>query len=260
MIVFDSHLHLNHADFHGRESQTWQDANEAGVCEGVVVGYDIESSARAIRLAETLEGLYAGVGVSPHDILKAPDDYLEQLKTMANHPRVVAIGEAGLEYHYPAGPKEMQIQQFLRQAELAERVQKPLIIHLREADEDFLRLLKTFPASSAILHCFTASEDVMNAAVERGFYISFSGIVTFKNAKSLHELAAKVPDANLLVETDAPYLAPVPFRGKICKPEMIIETVKKIAQIREERGEDIAHLTCRNAQTVFGLSTRSNSK
>ncbi len=253
MNIFDSHLHLNHPDFEGKEEQAWKEARDSGVSHGVVIGYDIESSKKAVALAESFEGLYASVGVSPHDYLKAPAQYLDQIKTIADHPKVKAIGEAGLEYHYPAGPKETQIEYFTQQAELAEELKKPLVIHLRDADHDFLQLMDHFPASNAILHCFTASETVMQKAVALGFYISFSGIVTFKNAKEIQRIASKVPDAQILVETDAPYLAPTPYREKPCEPKMIVETVKKLAEIRGQEIDEIRTRTSENAKHIFQI-------
>ncbi len=253
MKLFDSHLHLNHEKFHNQETAIWRSANQAGIDQAIVVGYDLASSQRAIELAETLPGLYASVGVSPHDILEAPNDYYQQLETLAQHPSVAAIGECGLEYHYPAGPKDIQIEHFLKQSKLANDSGKILIIHLREADEDFLNILQTEPPQAAILHCFTASFEVMEKSVELGYYISFSGILTFKNAKDLHDIATKVPSSNLLIETDSPYLAPVPYRGKMCEPKMIVETAKKLAELREEEIEQIAAQTRLNARKAFHI-------
>lgn len=253
MILFDSHLHLNHTDFHNREEQVWQEANQAGVREGIVIGFDLDSSRRAVDLANKLPGLYASIGVSPHDAMAAPGGYIEALQELSRNPRVVAIGECGLEYHYPVGPKEKQIECFLKQIRLARELDKILIIHLREADEDFLRILQTEPPASAILHCFTASSRIMDACVERGYYISFSGIITFKNARDLHAIAPQIPIKNLLIETDAPFLAPIPHRGKTCEPKMIIETVAKLAELRKEDLETIARQTRDNAHRAFAL-------
>lgn len=254
MKLFDSHLHLNHPDFLGREADVWNEAQAAGVTEGVVIGYDLESSRRAIQWAEQLPGLYAAVGVSPHEILAAPPGYLDELERLAAHPRVAAVGECGLEYHYPAGPKETQVEHFLQQIDLANRLKKAVVIHLREADEDFLRILDSCPPEAAVLHCFTASRNVMERAAARGYGISFSGIVTFKNARDLQALAAEVPEANLLVETDAPYLAPVPHRGQLCEPRMITATVRQLAALRDTSGEKIAERTWINARRVFQIA------
>lgn len=251
--MFDSHFHLNHPLFSGIEASTWQEAGQFGITEGTIIGYDLESSQKALQLAEQLPGLYAAVGVSPHDILQAPADYIEQLQRLAQHSKCVAIGEIGLEYHHPVGSKEIQQEQFIRQIRLADSLQRIVVIHLRDADEDFLRILHPQPPRSAVLHCFTASDAVLHAAVELGYFISFSGMITFKNAHSLRKAAAQTPEDQLLIETDAPYLAPVPYRGKTCTPKMMIETAKVLAEIRNTTPEKIGNLTERNAKRAFGL-------
>lgn len=253
MNLFDSHLHLNHEEFQGRESTVWKEAQESGVLEGVVIGFNLESSRRAIELAEQLPGLYASVGVSPHDALAAPDNYMDELLKLAVHPLVVAIGECGLEYHYPVGPKEKQIDCFLQQSNLARQLDKMLVIHLREADEDFLRILRDNPPSRALLHCFTATREVMEAAIAQGFYISLSGILTFKNAKDLHAIVPDIPTENLLIETDSPFLAPIPYRGKRGEPKMIVETAKQLAILRQTSVETIARQTAENARRAFSI-------
>ncbi|MGC9326136.1 MAG: TatD family hydrolase [Candidatus Hinthialibacter sp.] len=257
IILFDSHFHLDHEVFKDREADVWMEAYHSGVQEGVAIGVDLPSSRTSVEWAEKLPGLYASVGLSPHDVMAAPEHYIDELRRMAEHDRVVAIGECGLEYHYPVGPKEKQIECFLHQIDLAREMEKILIIHLREADDDFLRILDKNPPASAIVHCFTASETVMNAAVELGYYISFSGVVTFKNAKDLQKIVPLVPNDNLLIETDAPYLAPVPYRGKTCEPKMIISTAQKIAELRHEGVKFIAQLTRQNARRAFKIDAKS---
>ncbi len=253
MTIFDSHIHLNDNSFQGREKAVWDEANAAGVTEGVTIGFDLESSQRAIELAERLPGMAASVGISPHDILAAPQNFAETLERLANHPDVVAIGECGLEYHYDAGPRDIQIDGLVRQIRLANELGKITVIHLREADDDFLNILSSTPPDSAILHCFTASKRVMEEAVSRGYFISFSGIVTFKNARDLHEIVKLVPPNRLLIETDAPYLAPVPFRGKPCEPGMLVETARRIAELRETGIDTIARITRENARIAFQI-------
>lgn len=251
--IFDSHIHLNHPDFEGQTDQLWNEARQVQIRRALVVGYDLASSRRAIELAERLPGLYASVGVSPHDVMKVSEGYPADIESMAAHPKVVAIGECGLEYFYPVGPREKQIEHFSIQIELARRLDKPVVIHLRDADEDFLRILNTRPPHSAILHCFTASEQVMRKAIELGFYISFSGIVTFKKSNEVKEIASKVPLEHLLVETDAPYLAPAPYRGKQCEPRMIVETCKALAEIKAVDYETLIVATSENAKKVFRI-------
>lgn len=251
--IFDSHLHFNSPEFEGQIDALWREANQAGVERAVVIGYNLETSKKAIEIASQHEGLYATVGVSPHDMAEAPEGYLDRLVELATKPKVVGIGEAGLEYHYPVGPKELQIERFSEQIELANRIQKPIVIHLRDADEDFLEVIEDTPPDSAILHCFTASIQTMQRCVENGYFISFSGIVTFKKAVEVQEAAKAVPLQYLLIETDSPYLAPTPFRGKRCEPRMIIHTAERIAEIRETDTEEIAQATFDNACRIFGL-------
>lgn len=253
MKLFDSHLHLNSPQFDGRVDEVWAEAQQAGVTRAVVIGYDLETSRKAVEISQQHQNLFSAVGVSPHDICKAPGDYLKQIKEIACQEQVVAIGEAGLEYHYDVGPKEEQIEGFLNQIRLANQLSKPIVIHLRDADDDFIQIMKDEPPDSAILHCFTASMRLMEAAVERGYYVSFSGIVTFKKAVEIQEAAAAVPDEYLLIETDSPYLAPTPFRGKQCEPKMIVHTAEKVAQLRNQTMEEIAGFTYKNANSVFRL-------
>jgi len=258
ILLFDSHHHINDPILMNREESVWREAVHAGVARGVVVGYDLDSSRRAVEQAQRHPGLFAAVGVSPHAAAKAPKGYIEELRDLAAHPKVCAIGEAGLEYHYPAGPHEMQIERLSEQLHLANELGKILIIHLREADEDFLRILNSDPPNAAILHCFTASQAVMEKAVGLGYFISFSGILTFKNAKEIQWIAHLVPEDNLLIETDAPYLAPIPYRGQTCEPKMLVETAKKLAEIRGETFEKIGELTFRNACRAFGVDSLFN--
>ncbi len=254
MKLFDSHLHLNSPHFDGRVEDVWNEAINEGVEKAVVIGYDIETSRKAVEIAKRHNGLYASVGVSPHDICQAPDDYLSLIEDLANDTSVVAIGEAGLEYHYPVGPKEQQIEGFVKQIELANELGLPMVIHLRDADDDFIQIMNESPPNSAILHCFTASMELMHAAVKKNYFISFSGIVTFKKAAEIQEVAKVVAEDNLLIETDSPYLAPIPFRGKQCEPKMVVHTAKKVAELREQPVEEIAEITYKNAMRIFGIN------
>lgn len=253
MRLFDTHMHLNHPDFAGREEVVWQEALAAGVETAVVIGYDLESSRRAVELAERLPNLYASVGVSPHDYSKAPEGYIDSLRDMAAHPKAVAIGEAGLEYYYPAGPREFQIEHYVRQIELANELNKTLVAHLRDADADMLELFESHPPRRMILHCFTGSLELMQEAARRGHFVSLSGIVTFKSAKDLQAVAKRIPKENILIETDAPYLAPVPFRGKPCEPKMVAETARFLAALRGEDVEVFCAQTWENAKRAFGI-------
>ncbi|MDX9753464.1 MAG: TatD family hydrolase [bacterium] len=255
MPFFDSHCHLNHPDFAPDAEAVWETSRAQGVDTAIVIGYNLASSHHAVELAERLPGLYASVGLSPHDIRTAPSTYLSQLQSLAIHPKVAAIGETGLEYNYDVGPKDLQQGIFQDQIHLANELGKPVVIHLRDADQDFLSLLDSTPPQAAILHCFTASIEVMQVCVQRGYAISLSGIVTFKNAKSIHAIVPHIPEECLLIETDAPYLAPIPYRGKRCKPWMIEKTAAVVAQLREQSVDAIMQITHQNATRIFQLST-----
>lgn len=254
MHWFDTHCHFNHPDFLGKENEAWKRAQDAGVKHTVIIGYDLQSSRCAVELVDELDDVYAAVGVSPHEILNAPDGYIDDLREQAKHPKVVAIGEAGLEYHYPVGKHDVQQREFMKQARLADELDKTLVIHLRDGDDDFLRLWDEAPPKNAILHCFTASEAVMEKAVSLGHYISFSGILTFKKSSDLHNIAPKIPRENILIETDAPYLAPTPFRGKPCEPAMVIHTGAYLGTLRDWTEEETAKITFNNAMNAFQLN------
>ncbi len=179
----------------------------------------------------------------------------EALLTLSKNERVIAIGETGLDYHYAPETKALQLDSFKKHIQVAKQLNKPLIIHTRDAQEDTLALLREEQAASVggILHCFTETWDMAEQAIELGFYISFSGIVTFKNASALREVAAKVPDDKILIETDAPYLAPVPHRGKENQPAYVVEVAKHLASIRGQSVEEIARLSTENFNRLFNL-------
>lgn len=251
--LFDSHLHLNHPDFADDATAVWQKSQEMGVTLGVVIGYDLESSRKAIELSGQLDGLYASVGISPHDVLNAPDDWQDQIRKLAEHPKAAAIGETGLEYFYDPDHKDLQKVLFQSQIQIANELGKIVVIHLRDADNDFLGILENNAPKEAILHCFTAGKQVLDAAVARGYYISISGIVTFKSAREIQDCVPLIPENQLLIETDSPYLAPIPYRGKRCEPWMVQETAAKIAALRNEGMLQICAKTYRNAALAFHL-------
>ncbi len=254
MRLFDSHTHLNHARFDEDRDQVWERAQEACVERAVVVAWDIESSRAAIEMAQRHEGLSATVGVSPHDAVAAPDGYLEIMRELAASKCVVAIGEIGLEYHYDAGPKEVQREIFRAQLDLAIELDLPVVIHNREADVDLLEDLSAHLPPGGVLHCFTSTPETMRAGVELGMHVSFTGIVTFKNMGGLREAVAGVPEERLLVETDCPYIAPVPYRGKRCEPSMVSKTLESLAACRETDPEQLAAVTYANACKLFRIT------
>ncbi|HTQ04970.1 MAG TPA: TatD family hydrolase, partial [Polyangiaceae bacterium] len=199
------------------------------------------------------------VGVHPHDASRADSALEAELAELAARPRVVAVGEVGLDYHYDHSPRDTQKDVFRRFIALARRLKKPLVIHTRSAPADTLAILESESARDVggIIHCFSEDRAFAARALELGFYLSFSGIVTFKNAKAVHEVAAWAPSDRVLVETDSPYLAPVPLRGKKCEPAFVKHTAARLAELRHADFADLAALTTANAARVFGLPAPS---
>jgi TatD DNase family protein len=253
--LVDSHCHLDDEKFAADLDAVIERAQAAGVERMMAIGTgdgppDLEV---AIRLAEAYPCFYATVGVHPHDAAKATLATFDQLRALAAHPKVLAIGEIGLDYHYDFSPREVQREVFRAELRLAAEAGKPVVIHTREAWEDTLRILDEHPPAALIMHCFTGGPDNARQCLERGFYLSFGGVLTFPKAENVREAARITPDDRLLVETDAPYLAPVPHRGKRNEPAFVVDTARRLAQVRGTTAEEMAALTTRNFERLFGL-------
>jgi TatD DNase family protein len=247
VTLVDSHCHLDDAKFDEDREAAIGRARAAGVERMLAIGTgngppDLEA---AVRLADRYDFMYATVGVHPHDVAKATEETFARLRELAAHPKVLAIGEVGLDYHYDFSPRPVQREVFARQLALAAEVRKPIVIHTREAWDDTLGQVVDLPYSG-IMHCFTGDAAQARQALDRGFYLSFGGVLTFPKADALREAARIVPDDRLLVETDCPYLAPVPHRGKRNEPAFLVETVRRLADVRGRAAEEIAELTTRN--------------
>ena len=199
-----------------------------------------------IRLAERFDCMLATVGVHPHDASKWTPECDRALRERCSHPKVVIVGEIGLDYHYNFSPPENQRDVFISQLQIASDLNKPIAIHTREAWDDTVAILREFPGVKGIFHCFTGGPREAEAALDLGYYLSFGGVVTFPKASGLREAAKLAPADRILVETDAPYLAPVPHRGKRNEPAFVVEVVGKLAELRETTAEDIAHTTTAN--------------
>jgi TatD DNase family protein len=255
MRLADSHCHLDDAQFDPDRDAVIERARAAGVETLLAVGTgkgppDLEAG---IRLAGAYPGMYATVGVHPHDAGKAVPQTFERLRELLSHPKVLAIGEIGLDYHYDFSPRETQREVFARQLAMARDAAKPVIVHTREAWDDTMRLLKEAGAARGILHCFSGGPEEAEQALGLGFHISFAGVVTFPKALRLQAAARMVPLDRLLVETDAPYLAPVPKRGKRNEPAFVVETARKLAELRGVTLAEIASATTENFRRLFGL-------
>jgi TatD DNase family protein len=248
VTLVDSHCHLDDPKFDEDRERVIERAQAAGVELMLAIGTgsgppDLEA---AIRLADRYPFIYATVGVHPHDASKATGETFEQLRSLATHPKVVAIGEIGLDYHYDFSPRETQRAVFARQLAIAAEVRKPVVIHTREAWEDTLGAVAGGVPHGGILHCFTGDGAQAGQALALGFHLSFGGVITFPSAGPVREAARLTPDDRLLVETDCPYLAPVPHRGKRNEPAFLVETVRRLAEVRGGSVEHIAALTARN--------------
>jgi TatD DNase family protein len=257
--LVDTHCHLDPQYFPAGPGDVVARAEASGVVGFVVIGVggDLEPARAAVDLASKWpEKVGAVVGVHPHDATTLTDAALAELTLLGASPHVVAIGETGLDYHYDHSPRETQREAFARLIALAKTLKKPLVIHTREAPTDTLDLLDSEGARDVggIIHCFSEDLPFARRALELGFDLSFSGIVTFKTARSIHEVAAWAPEDRILVETDSPYLAPVPMRGKPCEPSYVVHTATRVAELRGVSLEAIAHATTQNAERRFGRS------
>jgi len=254
--IFDSHAHYGDHAFDGDREAVLCGLAGGGVCGAVTIGTDISSSREALRLARRYSGLglYAAVGIHPEEAGGLPEYWEEELALLLEKPEVVALGEIGLDYHYDdMAPKEVQRNLFERQLLLAKRKGLPVLVHDRDAHGDTLELLRRH-RPFGVVHCFSGSVEMMREVVALGMYVGLGGAVTFKNARVPLEVARAVPLERLLLETDAPYMAPVPFRGKRCDSTMIAFTAEKIAELRAVPVQELLDATCENAKRFFGLT------
>lgn len=255
-MYIDTHVHLN-ADQYDEDLQEVIDrALNSKVEKMVVIGFDRKTIKRAIRLAEQYDFIYAVVGWHPVDAIDCTDEDLEWIEQLAAHDKVVGIGETGLDYHWDKSPRDIQQQVFRKQIQLAKRVDLPIIIHNREATEDVLTILREEDAQQVggVMHCFGGSVETAQESIKMNFMISLGGPVTFKNAKKPKEVAAEIPLEHLMIETDAPYLAPHPYRGKRNEPSYVTLVAEEIARLKELPVETVAEATTKNAERFYKLS------
>ncbi|PLR75346.1 hydrolase TatD [Bacillus sp. V3-13] len=255
-MLFDTHAHLNAEQFNEDLPDVINRALEAGVTNIVVVGFDRPTITRAIELAEAYEFIYASVGWHPVDAIDMTDKDLQWLEQLAEHPKVVALGEMGLDYHWDKSPKDIQKDVFRKQIRLAKKVKLPIVIHNRDATADTVQILKEEGAGEigGIMHSFSGSVEIAKQCLDMNFYISLGGPVTFKNAKTPKEVAAAVPLDRLLIETDCPYLTPHPFRGKRNEPGYVKLVAEQIAEIKGLSLQEFAEAATANAKKLFGIN------
>jgi len=253
--LIDSHCHVGEAEYDADRAAVLARARAAGVCQMIVAaaGGSVETNIRALEVAEREPDCLAVVGVHPHDAKLVDDSLLDKIRGWARHPRVVAIGETGLDFHYDHSPRERQVEEFRRFATLAREASLPLVIHSRAAADETLQVLREERVESGVMHCFTYGPEVARRVVDLGFYVSFSGIVTFRNADDLREAARLVPLDRLLVETDSPYLAPEPRRGGRNEPSRVVDVAKGLAAALGQPLEELAERTVENTRRLFRL-------
>lgn len=254
-MLFDTHVHLNDDQFKEDIEEVIKRAQEAGVSSMVVVGFDRATITRAMELIEEYAFIYAAIGWHPVDAIDMLDEDLAWIEELSSHPKVVAIGEMGLDYHWDKSPRDIQKEVFRKQIRLAKKVKLPIVIHNREATADIVDILKEEHAEEVggIMHCFSGSPEVAKECLDMNFYISLGGPVTFKNAKKPKEVAVEVPLDKLLIETDCPYLAPHPYRGKRNEPAYVKLVAEQIAELKGLTFDEVAAATTENARKLFGI-------
>ena len=258
-MLIDSHAHLEMKEFDFDREEVIKRARQAGVDFIVTVGTNLALSRKAVELAEKYENIYATVGIHPHDVVNTDNKTFDALLELAHRKKVVAYGEIGLDFFRNISPQEKQLDLFGRQLELAKELQLPVIIHDRDAHEQTLRIVSASGVRRGVFHCFSGDYNMAKQCIDLGFYISVPGVVTYDKAKTIQDVARRVPLSSLLLETDAPYLAPIPHRGKRNEPSFIIHTAKKVAELKSVSLEEVAEATTKNAKSLFHIEA-SGSK
>lgn len=255
MMLIDSHAHLEMKEFDPDRKEVIERAGLAGVDLIVTVGTNPGLSRKAISIARQHENVYATVGIHPHDAAGADDQTLDEMKSLARDPKVVAYGEIGLDYFRNISSREKQIEMFARQLELAGELNLPVIIHDRDAHEQTLRMVKASGVRRGVFHCFSGDWPMARQCIDLGFYVSVPGVVTFDKSRVLQEVVRQLPLDSMLLETDCPYLTPVPHRGKRNEPSFIVHTAKKVAEIRGMNWEEAAQAAAANTCRLFRMES-----
>ncbi len=254
-MLIDTHAHLDMPEFSQDLDDVIQRAKDMGVGRIITIGIDFDSSQSALHIADTYNNVFASVGLHPHDSSKFTEEILEKLAALAKNSKVVAWGEIGLDFFKLYSPKEKQIEAFTRQLQVAREMGKPVIIHDREAHYEILDTLQKLGKGKnlGVIHCFSGDLDLALEFIKLGYFISIPGTVTYKNAHKTKQVAKEIPVDRLLVETDSPFLAPIPHRGKRNEPSYVAITAKEIAKLRGIGFDDLARATTKNAETLFGI-------
>jgi TatD DNase family protein len=256
-MLIDSHAHLDDPRFDSDRDAALQRAWDAGIRTILTIGNGSgpDQMGCGISIAAAHDWIYTSVGVHPHDASKVEERHYAQMKESSKHEKVIAIGETGLDYFYDNSPRDVQREVFRNQLAVAKKLDLPVIVHTRDADSDTGEILKQAAPIRGVIHCFTSGDKLAQCALELGFFISFSGIVTFPNAKALAEIARRVPADRILLETDCPYLAPVPHRGKRNEPSFVADTARFVATLRGIALDELAAQTAANFHRLFGVKT-----
>ncbi len=258
-MLIDTHTHLDDPRYDADREAMIQRAREAGVDTFVTIGCDLATSRAAVALADRHADVYATIGVHPHEAKRIEDDWYNELRRLAEHPKVVAYGEIGLDYHYNHSAPEQQRARFREQVSVARELGLPIVIHTREAQDDTITILKEENAKEVggVFHCFSGDARLAKDALDLGFFLSFSGVITFQNATMLRDILKTVPLDRILIETDCPYLTPVPYRGKRNEPAYVRMVAEKIADLQgsatPSRVEDVGRMTSENARRLFKI-------
>ncbi|MBG9656262.1 TatD family hydrolase [Cytobacillus firmus] len=255
-MFFDTHAHLNAEQYNEDLQEVIDRALSEGISNIVVVGFDRPTIEKAMELTEKYDFIYASVGWHPVDAIDMTEEDLQWIEELSSHPKVVALGEMGLDYYWDKSPKDIQQEVFRKQIRLAKKVKLPIVIHNRDATADIVEILKEEGAGEVggIMHCFSGSPEIAQECVDMNFYISLGGPVTFKNAKKPKEVADVIPLEKLLIETDCPYLTPHPHRGKRNEPSYVKLIAEQIAEIKGLSTEEVAQATTENAKKLFGIN------
>lgn len=252
-MLFDTHAHYYDQAFDPDRAEVLAALPQEGVGLVLCPGCNLESTRESIRLAEEYPFLYAAAGLHPEEALNQPEDWLAQIEELAKHPKVKAIGEIGLDYYWKEVPRDLQKEVFRTQLELAEKLDMPVIVHDREAHADCLAIVKEFPNVRGVFHCYSGSAEDAKTLVKLGWHLSFTGTITFKNARKAPEVIAAVPLDRIMVETDAPYMAPTPFRGKRCDSRYVYRMAETIAEIKGISREEAERITTENGKRLFEI-------
>lgn len=252
-MFFDTHAHYDNARFDVDRQHLLSQLPENNISLALNPGCNLPTSQKSIEYADSYPHMYAAVGFHPHYTIEMKAGDMETLRTLSKHPKVVAIGEIGLDYHYDFSPRQLQKECFQLQMTLAKEENLPTIVHSREATEDTLAMLRQFPGQIGVVHCFSGSLETAKIILDMGYYISFTGVLTFENAKKSREIVSYMPKDRLLLETDAPYMAPVPLRGKRSDSGQLVHIATVVAKLWDMPVEEVGAITTENGKQLFNI-------